>query len=51
MMRIGSADCMKATTRRLQIDGIVPGTYEIVRNGRIVETLELAEHAIKKRYQ
>lgn len=51
MMRIGSADCMKATTRRLQIDGILPGTYEIVRNGRIVGTVELAEHEIKKRYQ
>jgi len=48
--RIGSADCMGATTRRLQIDGLVPGTYEIVRNGRIVWTLVLADRAVSKRH-
>jgi len=47
---IGSADCMGATTRRLRIDGLVPGTYKIVRHGRIVWTLELADRAVNKRH-
>lgn len=46
---IGTADCMGATTRRLQIDGLVPGTYKIVRHGRIVWTLELADREVNQR--